>query len=56
MNQLSWLCEYYRRPLNNMIEYLAVQEFARIVDSLPESDREQIIREVNSPSTYVSAF
>ena len=56
MNQLSFLCEHNRRPQNNMLEYLVIQEFARVVESMPTDEREHIVREVFHSSTYVSAF
>jgi hypothetical protein len=56
MNQLSWLCDYYSRRQNNMLEFLVIQEFERVTQSLNEQQRTAVIEEVLSPHTYVSTF
>ena len=55
-NQLSWLCEKNRRPLNNMLEALITTAFDEAVSQLPADEKEAEIEAVFSPSTYFSAY
>ena len=51
MNQLAFRklrSAQQARPQNNMLEYLVIQEFARVVESMPTDEREHIVREVLS--------
>ncbi len=55
-NQLSWLCEKNRRPLNNMLEALITLAFEEAVSQLPPDEKQAEIEIVFSPHTYFSAY
>ena len=55
-NQLAWLCERNRRPLNNMLESLVGLAFDDAVSQLPAEEKQAEIEAVFSPSTYFSSF
>ena len=55
-NQLAWLCERNRRPLNNMLESLVGLAFDDAVSQLPAEEKLAAIKAVLHPSSYHSSF